>query len=54
MKKSTKKKHNQILKDFDKEKSKHLNKLASQMLKRDERNQKLRNKRIDIDFLDNF
>lgn len=54
MKKTTKKKHKNILKDFDKEKSKHLERLATSMLKKDEINQKLKTKDISTDFLDNF
>ncbi len=44
------KKHNKIVKDFDKQKQKHLEKLATKMLKDDERNQKLKSKNIDTDF----
>ncbi len=48
------KKHNKIVKDFDKQKEKHLEKLATKMLKDDERNQKLKSKQINIDFLNLF
>ena len=48
------KKHNQIVNDYDKIKSKHLEKLASKMLKDDERNEKLKNKQIKGNFLDKF
>ena len=48
------KKHNKIVKDFDKQKSKHLEKLATKMLKDEERNQKLKDKNINTDFLDLF
>ena len=48
------KKHNKIVRDFDKQKSKHLEKLATELLKRDEKNQKLKSKNIGIDFLNLF
>lgn len=48
------KKHNKIVNDYDKIKSKHLDKLASKMLKDDEKNQKLKEKNINPDFLDLF
>lgn len=48
------KKHNKIVKDFNKQKEKHLEKLATKMLKDDERNQKLKSKNIDTDFLNLF
>jgi len=48
------KKHNKIVKDFDKQKEKHLEKLATKMLKDDERNQKLKSKQINTDFLNLF
>lgn len=48
------KKHNQIIKDYDKIKSKHLDKLASKTLKNDEKFQKLKSKPIKGDFLKNF
>lgn len=48
------KKHNRIVKDYDKQKEKHLEKLATRMLKDDERNQKLKGKNIDTDFLNLF
>ncbi len=35
------KKHNKLVKDYDKQKSEHLDKLASKMLKNDEKMQKL-------------
>ena len=49
-----KKKHDQIVNDYDKIKSKHLEKLANKMLKDDEKNDKLRGKNIKGDFLDKF
>ena len=48
------KKHNKIVRDFDKQKSKHLEQLATELLKRDEKNQKLKSKNIGIDFLNLF
>jgi hypothetical protein len=48
------KKHDKIVNDYDKIKSKHLDKLASKMLKDDEKNQKLKEKNINPDFLDLF
>ena len=40
------KKHDQIVNDYDKIKSKHLEKLANKMLKDDDKNQKLKSKNI--------
>ena len=48
------KKHDQIINDYDKIKSKHLEKLANKMLKDDDKNSKLKNKNIKGDFLDKF
>ena len=48
------KKHDKIVKDFDRQKSKHLDKLATQMLKNDEKMQKLKDKRINPNFLNLF
>jgi hypothetical protein len=48
------KKHNKIVKDFDKQKSKHLEKLATKMLKDDDRNEKLKTKEINPKFLNLF
>tara|TARA_R110001592_G_scaffold179264_3_gene420789 strand:+ start:31 stop:204 length:174 start_codon:yes stop_codon:yes gene_type:complete len=48
------KKHNQIINDYDKIKSKHLEKLANKMLKNDEKNDKLKGKNIKGDFFDKF
>ena len=47
-------KHNKIVKDYDKQKENHLEKLATKMLKNDEKIQKLKSKQIKGDFLDNF
>jgi len=48
------KKHNKLVKDYDKQKSEHLDKLASKMLKNDEKMQKLKDKQINTDFLKLF
>ena len=49
-----KKKHDKIVKDFDTQKAKHVEKLATQMLKKDEQFQKLKEKKIDTNFLKLF
>ena len=48
------KKHDQILNDYDKIKSRHLEKLANKMLKDDEKYSKLKSKQIKGKFLDEF
>ena len=48
------KKHNKIVKDYDKQKSRHLEKLASKSLDNDEKFRKLHDKKIKGDFLKNF
>ena len=48
------KKHDKIVNDFDKQKSKHVEKLATQMLKKDEQFQKLKEKKINTNFLKLF
>jgi len=48
------KKHNKIVKDYDKQKSKHLERLADQILKNDEKLQQLKEKEIDPRFLNLF
>ena len=48
------KKHNKIVRDFDKQKAKHLEKLANEILKRDEKAQKLKEKPIDPNILNIF
>jgi len=48
------KKHNKIVKDYDKQKEKHLEKLATKMLEKDEKNSKLKGKNINTDFLNLF
>ena len=46
------KKHDQIINDYDKIKSRHLEKLANKMLKDDEKYNKLKSKQIKGNFLD--
>jgi hypothetical protein len=48
------KKHDEIIKDYAKVKSKHLEKLANQILKEDERLCKLKQLNINPDVLDLF
>ena len=48
------KKHNKVVKDYDKQKQKHLEKLATRILKDDEKNAKLKGKQINTDFLNLF
>jgi hypothetical protein len=49
-----KKKHDSIVNDYDKQKSKHLEKLATKILKQKDIEDQLRNKPINRDFLDLF
>jgi hypothetical protein len=49
-----KKKHEEIIRDYDKIKSNHLDKLATKILKNDEKHQKLKEKNIKGDFLELF
>ena len=42
------KKHDQIINDYDKIKSKHLEKLATKMLKDEDKNNKLKSKNIKV------
>jgi hypothetical protein len=49
-----KKKHDDLVNDYDKQKSKHLEKLATKILKQKEKEDQLRNKPINKDFLDLF
>jgi len=49
-----KKKHNDIINDYDKIKSKHLDNLASKMLANDEKMIKLKGREINPKFLDLF
>lgn len=48
------KKHHRIIKDYDKQKEKHLEKLATKSLVADEKLRKLHDKKIKGDFLKNF
>jgi hypothetical protein len=48
------KKHSKIIGDYDKQKSKHLENLATQILKADEKIQKLKEKNINPDILNLF
>jgi len=48
------KKHKKLLDDYDVQKSKHLDKLASKMLDEDNKNTKLKEKRINIKILNLF
>jgi hypothetical protein len=48
------KKHKKIEKDFDKQKSKHLEKLADKLLENEEKFSKLKGKEINPRFLDLF
>lgn len=52
--KSYHKKHQAIVDDYDNQKSKHLDKLATKMLKNDEVANKLKSKPIKGKFLKNF
>ena len=48
------KKHNKLVKDYDKQKERHLERLASKMLKDDEKLQQLKGKNVDPKFLNLF
>ena len=48
------KKHDKIVKDYDRQKSEHLDKLATKMLKNDEKMQKLREKKINPNLFNLF
>lgn len=52
--KKKKDKASALLKDYDKAKSDHLEKLTDKMLQEDEKRQKLKEKKIDPKFLDLF
>ncbi len=45
------KNHDKLVKDYNKKKSEHLDKLATKMLKNDEKMQKLKDKKINTNFL---
>lgn len=49
-----KKKHDKIVNDFEKSKQNHLERLATKMLKKDEMFSKLKEKKINKNFLDLF
>ena len=49
-----KKKHNKIVKDYDKQKERHLEKLASKILEKDEKVNRLKGKNINPGFLNLF
>lgn len=49
-----KKKHDKIVNDFEKSKQNHLERLATKILKRDEMFSKLKEKKINNNFLDLF
>ena len=51
---SINKKHHKITKDYDKQKSKHLEKLTDKILKNDEKANQLKSKTMKGDFLKNF
>ena len=51
---SLNKKHYKITKDYDKQKSKHLEKLTDKILKNDEKANQLKSKTMKGDFLKNF
>ena len=51
---SINKKHHKITQNYDKQKSKHLERLTDKMLKNDEKAQQLKSKQIKGDFLKNF
>ncbi len=48
------KKHNKLIKDYDKQKAKHLERLADKILKEDEKLQQWKGKEIDPRFLNLF
>jgi hypothetical protein len=48
------KKHSRLVRDYDKQKEKHLEKLATKMLDNDEKLSKLKGKNINTNFLDLF
>ena len=48
------KKHDKIVRDYDKIKSKHLDKLAKKMLDNDEKDQKLKKYKLKGNFLKNL
>jgi hypothetical protein len=53
-KKIKNKKHDLLIDDYENQKRKHLEKIATKQLKNDEKFQRLKNIKIDPDFLKNF
>ena len=51
---SLEKKHHKITRDYEKQKSKHVEKLTDKLLKNDEKTQQLKSKTMKGDFLKNF
>ena len=49
-----KRKHQKLVTDYEKQKSKHLEKLANSMLENDEKMRKFKDKLVDDKFLDLF
>ena len=49
-----KKKHQKIVKDYEKQKEKHLERLATKMLENEEKVNKLKSTNINTDFLNLF
>ena len=49
-----KKKHSKIIYDYDKQKERHLEKLATKILANDEKLSRLKSKNIDTNFLNLF
>jgi len=49
-----KKKHDKLVKDYDKQKERHLEKLTTKMLEKDEKLNILKSKTINTDFLKLF
>lgn len=47
-------KHDKLVNDYDKQKEKHLERLASKMLKDEDKNNRLKSKNIKGNFLDKF
>ena len=47
-------KHSKLVNDYDKQKEKHLEKLATKMLENEEKDNKLKDKKIKGNFLDKF
>jgi hypothetical protein len=54
LKKKKHPKHDKIVNDFENQKKKHLERLATKMLKDEEKTNKLKSKTIKGDFLDKF